>query len=309
MALTKTISATAEERLKILDPGKYKSMNSLVAIAKYLFAEVDVDPTLTFDSAIANPATFLLKVGVFTTGKQYKILKHDEDTYYTVIPGMNSRKFKVLFEDDFGVNTLRGTIAAQSANNFLIGGNAPWFGLPNPDTSRNMTGKAFSNGSVIAIPTDKATAPYSLQWNSVSSGSPPLYLQFRKIQEADGGEGISSLPGLIWEKTKITGINTGHQDCINRPTVSRHIAAYNKTIDMYIDIGYKNDEGSGIEIDKIADALIALEFDYAMFLDGSDSVFLWEYNGPGKGRPFVDDLSFFKNISLDVGFAIKKNQL
>lgn len=230
-------------------------------------------------------------------GKDYKVYLHDPGIYYVAIPNFNSvtfpRKFDVFLEPTF-IATLRSNIQDRSKTDFFIGANGPWF-----DKSGNLYGKAYSEGALQTVTSSVPgnTSLMYVQWNSPNT----LTLD---IGEASGGDGFSSLPKFI-----IDGDIQNIDDVRSKPGVGRHIFAYHPAKDLVFIIVRENElkNTANFNIDEVAEMLVFLGFKKAAFFDGSTSVYLYEYNYKGEGRTIIDCLTTGKNIALDLGYGIKKD--
>jgi hypothetical protein len=332
-----TISPTAKARLRNSAFGLYGSIAHVIGLAAdplnaglptytpgmYLpLLKSYYSPTTDFGKKIDynNKLTQLLG------SRDYGIFSHASggnasDCYYAVIKNfIGSHRLSVLYKDPTVVanNSVKfmDYIRTQNSNSYYYASTGPFhvFVKGAVVNSDEKTMGVFYKNDVRFDSTIKANPlTASIQFDLYSSTSNTFVFKDMSRDPnipqigVTGGDGFGTLVPFL---SPITGLlRDGYFSKIGRDpgNIGIAILAYNIAQDLLFSIVRKH--GASIDIDEIADMLEVLEFTDAVFCDGSDSVFIADYESPADARLLIGDLPFYKNYAsggLKLAFAIKK---
>ena len=302
------------DKLNKADIGKYSTASMLVSISKkptQTVANTIVDLTVPINKKkFPKPETFWTTVDTKRNSELYKILKHNSSVFYVVLPNFKTfRDFQIKPNTD----TIPNEIKALNADNYIIGGNGPFaHNFPIYST----TGPIYINSVLISSnPSNPGNA--SIRYEHPSSANGTVGSLKIKLGDVDAVgitpgatfDGMSSLPPLIINSVYKEGYDKNFKPSTNgSDLLGGHIFAYNSVKDTAFVIIRAHGAGKdGWEMDTIREGLIHFGFENAIFFDGSDSVYLVEFIGPGKYRVIVNSMenNFTKRNNIDQFYAIE----
>jgi hypothetical protein len=314
MALTKNISVTSEEKLQKDFFGKFNSANSILGAAVGYIADPTVDDSFLdlksktfFQDVYKRTKSHTLK---------YKIFRLNKTTCCIVLPKFIANKIKLeivtkpILSDTIAPycapipfsNTFENT-----SNSFVCNGNQVY-----PELSDNLFkifGKVYQNNtrlfpgsSVISknlpafslfidnlgntswtfwTPNPTEDGPFS--GNGFGGLTPVLFKPLATVYKYGGLD--DSDPTVIKSESynKLLKYDLAHNN-VSRQGAGKHILAYKGvgatpgTLENDMCLVIMNEDGvlPGFAIDDVRDDLFNLGFEFALGLDGSDSVFLFE---------------------------------
>jgi len=256
--------------------------------------------------------------------KDHVILAHDNSVLYVFIPQfLQNRELDVIIENSaFGFGDLVGSIEDEyDTQSFLVGVNGSL--TVKKDYSSLMpsyivSGHVYQNGSQVL--TSKTKPTRSSLGSELSSfqfydDQGQSYLDFLYGQDPSKGDGLGGLSPVVFNGEKVVG--TGETDGIvnstfngfngARKTIGRHILAYRKDQQagsMFDDSAFifiiKDNVQPGMSVTGIRNFAVGRGFDFAVALDGSNSVLLYDQHK----RRIVDN-GFEKNLFCKTAYCIR----
>lgn len=323
------ISTTAFARLNLVDARKYRSASNLVSAAKGLF-QVNAK-TVVKDNNLPLDKTKYKDANAFWTkfnsliDAEYKIFRHNSSVVYAAIPYFESlgRDFLVKSVGMLGViGDMQVHGADPDRDKYFIAANGPFFtGLGfviGPVCINNvMDSTNASNGGNGFIKVEHPSTSNS-DISTVVMGQGDT--NNTPVNTGEFVDGFSSLPPLITNSVYKAGydanLKTSTTNAKATPHLGAEIFAYKPTItgllytaSTVFVIMKANAQGKDKwDIDTIRECLLFLGFSNAYFMDGSDSVYMWDYAGPGNGSPVITSLAGNggKNSLFDYYYLLKR---
>lgn len=324
MALNLNISSSALKRLRSIDRGKYKSLRDVVAEVKgssnaekhELDNFIPINPNLYFGDGFYS-RWLIPQLGT----RDYGVFLHNLSTYYVAIPNFLTKyKLTPLIKPDDKFMT--SFVSKQDKNKLIFAVDGMFHGTIKEHRKWKVVNQVYKNNNPQFLEEEIIIGNYStwyIQWK----GSPDPVLNFGSTVANDPsipgkGDSMSSFnkEGGIFNGNLDTG---GYAEKLGDSGTGKALFAYNSTKDLAFIIVQPDSIWTyfpviiPLDAQEILKSLFEFGFDNAVFLDGSDSVFLYEYNSKGGGSFLVnslDDLSNpFKNtpyIGLRVAYSIEK---
>lgn len=317
---TSAVSVAASDKFKDANWGAFHSSATLVGHALRAVAAPPPPESKIRrrffpldESKFASPTAFFNELNTYLGSHPYCIFKDNEEVLYVVIPQFElSRTFEI--HDVPTASRVSATIQELGENNpglYLLAGYGPWHSL-----TRVPYGPIYIDGNQVAG--NSGFGRGFLQYeppNAINGFSANFTIGEGEADGNNGASGYSQLPPLILDQVYIEGNDRSFisgSEIDGDPTCGGQIFAYHKSRDMLFLIMRKDGEGAANwEMKRITDMLLFLGFDDAVFLDGSDSVYLVEYDGSGGRTELVSSLKSYaisfgtKDYQLDYFYAIK----
>jgi hypothetical protein len=340
MALTKTLSAAAEERFRLAQLGKYSTLaHAATASTGFDPTSVYTDRTVIAERGLDFFEATLENLRAATGGSAYTIGRFGS-AYVVYVPNFiaGAKKLKVITRastikftsavtanlDPGNLVAINGSFCALSTANKLAAGNTtidPALVTP--------VGYVYSNGSQVAggrASSDGFHAQFSNGQFDLGSG------------DATAGDGVGGLTPILLKQADLNKVwkygdkniysadlpagadvpekgpppeafrsyivqrsNSQYAD-VNNEATGKSIFGYIPSRDFAVFVVQPDDpEGGGHLFDFYRDVLFTLNCEYAVGLDGSDSVMLYEY----KTRKLLATPGPRKNNYLEVALVAR----
>jgi hypothetical protein len=323
-----TISPTAKARLRNSAFGLYGSIAHVIGLAAdplnaglptytpgmYLpLLKSYYSPTTDFGKKI----DYNNKLTQILGSRDYGIFSHASgdaasDCYYAVIKGLTgSHRFSALYKNPTvaGNNSIKflDFIKSQNPNSYYYASTGSF----HTDISLNeMVEGAFAVNNVVfplsLFPYLGNTAGTAVQFDVNAHTANTFVYKNATQSPVSSGDGFSTLISFLSPTSGL--LRDGYFDGTGRKSTSGiAMLVYNRPQDLLFSIIRRH--RSSVNIDEIADMLEVLEFTDGVFCDGSDSVFIADYESPFDSRLLIDNMWPHKNLAnggLKLAFAIKK---
>lgn len=319
MALVKNLSTEAEENYKKNFFGKFNAFNDVVGMSTFLQKIITVDDShvpltnkdflkimygrsnfqsLPYKIVKHNDSTYVVYIPRFLTdNRKYSVVVKPEESH--VLPPYYSDETVTFTSIIEALPKVPKVFVAANGNQVFKDISIAYIN----------SGLVFKGG-VNQFPNSSQAAGGDQMAIQYDSGTSPSFT-FRRMGEPDGGDGLGGLTPVLFKNNqgeqfvfgavaadatdtspKIT-FNPFYKQLLHTNSVGdtprdgdgKHIFAYKRgstslvTSDIALIIINENGIAPGVKIDEIRDALYKLGFEYAMGMDGSDSVFLYERGG------------------------------
>lgn len=306
MALTKTISSTALARLRNIDRGKYFSLRDIVAETKGSSAaeEYETANYLPIDKDDYSYGAY--EYFDFLTRRlgtrEYGVFQHTLSTYYIAIPNFLTKfKFTPLIKPlgqkmtDY-IPTLDKTKFILAADSMFHNKGYGW----DPLIYWIVVNQVFINNTP-----QFATSEFDIGYNT-------KYIQWKNTPELNfgsvgnnssnpgSGNAMSSFPNNAGIFNSVLN-KEGYAKALGAGRDGKALFAYHSIRDIAFCIVQEHSAGKYIQTtdpfdaQKILESLDDFGFSNALFMDGSSSVFLYEYNSVGGGQFLVNALDDWGN--------------
>jgi hypothetical protein len=339
MALTKTLTAVAEARFRTAQLGKYATMgHAATANTGFDPTTIYTDKTLLAERGLDAAENTLEQIRA-AAGDAYTIAKL-ASSFFVYVPKFITAGHALKIVTRTSAITLTATVASNAAANNLVAFNGSFCELsvldeldakiePVDPTLVTPVGFVYSGGVNTG---DGRASPdgFHVQLSSSQLDLGP--------GDAMGGEGLGGLTPVLLKKADLNKVwkygeknvyegdlpsgspppETGEPPAIYRPFLTvRSSAQYKKANKQSIGkaiFGYipskdmavvlvqpNNPDDGGSNLDTYRDLLFSLKCEYAMGMDGSDSVMLYEY----KAKKLLAAPAMKKDDYLEVAVVLK----